>query len=159
MHRPDAGGGLENIWSAYSHDLIHWGEPHCVLPGGSGPTWDNVRVGTGPPPVLTEYGWLLLYHGVKQYGGQLVYRTGVALLDTDVPHKLIARSPNNIFQAETAYEMSGFVPNVVFPSGLLRRGDELWMYYGAADTCVCLAIAKINDVLAELDSDNMISAI
>jgi len=152
LHRPDAGGGMENIWSAYSPDLVHWGQPHCVLTEGSGPAWDAMRVGTGPPPVLTEYGWLLIYHGVKQYGGQLVYRTGVAMLDRDEPHKLIARSPNSIFQAETEYEKAGFLPNVVFPTGLLRRGDELWMYYGAADTCTCLATAKLETVLAELES-------
>jgi len=44
------------------------------------------------------------------------------------------------------------VSNVVFPTGLLLRGDELWMYYGAADTCVCLATAKLADVLATLES-------
>jgi len=153
LHRPNAGGGIENIWSAYSPDLIHWGQHHCVLTEGAGPAWDGARVGTGPPPVLTEYGWLLVYHGVKAYGGQLVYRTGVAMLDRDEPHKLVARAPNSIFQAEASYEKSGFMPNVVFPTGLLRRDDELWMYYGAADTCVCLATAKLEDVLAELESD------
>jgi len=152
LHRPDAGGGMTNIWSAYSPDLVHWGQPHCVLTAGSGPAWDAVGVGTGAPPVLTEYGWLLIYHGVKLYGGQLVYRAGVAMLDKDQPHKLIARSPNSIFQAEAPYEKSGSLPNVVFPTGLLRRGDELWMYYGATDTCTCLAIAKLEDVLGELES-------
>jgi len=152
LHRPDAGGGIENIWSAYSPDLVHWGQPHCVLTEGSGPAWDAVGVGAGPPPILTEYGWLLIYHGVKRYAGQLVYRAGVAMLDKDQPHKLIARAPNSIFQAEASYEKSGFLPNVVFPTGLLRRGDELWMYYGAADTCTCLAVAKIEDVLGELES-------
>ena len=152
LHRPDAGGGMENIWSAYSPDLVHWGQPHLVLPEGSGPAWDAVRVGAGPPPMLTQYGWLLIYHGVKQYGGQMVYRAGVAMLDKDRPHKLIARSPHSIFQAEASYERSGFLPTVVFPTGLLRRGDELWMYYGAADTCTCLARAKLEDVLSELES-------
>jgi predicted GH43/DUF377 family glycosyl hydrolase len=63
---------------------------------------------------------------------------------------VVARSPNWIFQAEAQYELSGLVPNVVFPTGLLLRGDELWMYYGAADTCVCLATAKLDNILAEL---------
>ncbi|MBN2307735.1 MAG: glycosidase [Candidatus Hydrogenedentes bacterium] len=148
LHRPDAGGGVENIWSAYSPDLVHWGEPHCVLHEGMGPAWDAERVGTGPPPVLTDEGWLLLYHGVKAYGGQLVYRVGAALLDAQQPHKLVARSRLCLFQAETAYEKSGFIPNVVFPTGLLLRRDELWMYYGAADTSICLATARLPDILA-----------
>ncbi|HUS47912.1 MAG TPA: glycosidase, partial [Phycisphaerae bacterium] len=153
MHRPDAGGGMENIWLAYSPDLIHWGEPHCVLQEGHGPAWDAVRVGTGPPPLLTDLGWLLLYHGVKMYAGQLAYRVGVAVLDKDKPHKLIARSPYNIFKAVEIYEMAGLVPNVVFPTGMLLRGDELWIYYGAADTCVCLATVKLKDVLNTLVSE------
>lgn len=152
LHRPDA-GGIEHIWSAYSPDLIHWGEPHCVLPEGGGAAWDAVKVGAGPPPVLTQHGWLLIYHVVKSYGGRLVYRAGAAMLDRDRPHKVIARSPDWVFQAEAPYELSGLVPNVVFPTGLLVRGDELWMYYGAADTHVCLAIAKLRDVLSMLDSD------
>ncbi len=150
LHRPDA-GGIEHIWSAYSQDLTHWGEPHCVLPEGGGAAWDAVKVGAGPPPILTKRGWLLIFHGVKGYGGRLIYRAGVAMLDKRTPHKLIARSPGWIFQAEAPYEQSGLVPNVVFPSGLLLRGDELWMYYGAADTYVCLATAKLKDVLATLE--------
>ncbi|HUU42720.1 MAG TPA: glycosidase [Planctomycetota bacterium] len=150
LHRPGA-GGIENIWSAYSPDLVHWGEPHCVLTEGFGPAWDAVKVGAGPPPVLTRHGWLLLYHGVKAYAGQLAYRLGAAMLDRDRPHKLIARSPNCIFKATALYETTGLVPNVVFPTGLLLRGDELWMYYGAADTCVCLATVKLQDVLDTLE--------
>ena len=150
LHRPDA-GGIEHIWSAYSPDGVHWGEPHCVLPEGGGAAWDALKVGAGPPPLLTELGWLLIYHGVKGYGGKLIYRVGVALLDRDAPYKLIARSPAWVFQAETPYELAGLVPNVVFPTGALLRGDELWMYYGAADTYVCLATAKLKDILAVLE--------
>ncbi len=150
LHRPNA-GGIEHIWSATSPDLIHWGEPHCVLPEGGGAAWDSLKVGSGPPPLLTDRGWLLVYHGVKGYGGSLVYRAGVALLDRDKPYKVIARSSGWMFQARESYEVSGLVPNVVFPTGLLLRGDELWMYYGAADSSVCLAKAKLDDVLAALD--------
>jgi len=149
LHRPDA-GGIEHIWSAYSPNLVHWGEPHCVLRELGGASWAGVKVGAGPPPVLTERGWLLVYHGVKAYGGNMVYRAGLALLDRDRPHKVVARSRKWVFQAEAPYETSGLTANVVFPTSLLARGDELWMYYGAADTCVCLATAKTKDVLAAM---------
>lgn len=149
LHRPNAGGG-EHIWSAYSPDLTHWGEPHCVLRGGEGPAWDGIKVGAGPPPILTDQGWLLLFHSVKAYGGKLVYRVGAALLKTGTPHKVLARSRGAVFQAEAPYELSGMVPNVVFPTGAIVRGDELWMYYGAADTYVCLARAKLSDIMAVL---------
>lgn len=151
LHRPDA-GGLEHIWSAYSPDLIHWGEPHCVLPELGGAAWDGAKVGAGPPPILTEKGWLLIYHGVKGYGGHLVYRAGLALLDKDKPHKVIARSRKWVFQAEAPYELSGLTPNVVFPTGVVMRGDELWMYYGACDTYTCLATVKLDEALSYLET-------
>ena len=152
LHRPDAGGGIENIWIAYSPDLVHWGEPRCVLREGGGPAWDAERVGAGPPPILTKNGWLLLYHGVKTYAGQMAYRVGAALLDKEKPHKVIARAGNCIFKASEIYEQTGLIANVVFPTGLILRDDELWMYYGAGDTRVCLATAKLQDVLDILDS-------
>lgn len=154
LQRPNAGGGIENIWLAYSPDLMHWGKPHCVLTEGHGPAWDAVKVGAGPPPLLTEQGWLLLYHGVKGYAGQLVYRVGAALLDSERPHKVIARSPRCLFKAMELYEVSGLVPNVVFPTGMIRRGDDLWIYYGAADTCVCLAVVKLQHILDALETDS-----
>mgnify|MGYP001183201499 CR=1 FL=1 len=152
LHRPDAGGGIENIWTASSPDLVHWGNPHCVLSEGPGPSWDNVKVGAGPPPILTDRGWLLLYHGVKMYAGQMAYRVGAALLDRDHPHRILARSQRCLFKATELYEQSGLVPNVVFPTGLLLRGEELWMYYGAADTVVCLATVRLRDLLDILES-------
>ncbi len=153
VHRPDAGGGIENIWIAFSPDLLHWGEPHCVLPEGAGPAWDAHKVGAGPPPVETDNGWLILYHGVKMYAGQMAYRVGAAMLDRDQPHKVIGRTRENIFKASAIYEMAGLVPNVVFPTGMLLRGDELWVYYGAADTTICLAVAKLQDVLNLLEPE------
>jgi predicted GH43/DUF377 family glycosyl hydrolase len=150
LHRPDA-GNEQHIWSAFSPDLVHWGEPHCVLKSAGGAAWDGVKVGAGPPPVLTDHGWLMLYHGVKLYGGHMVYRAGAAMLERDRPHKLARRCDHWLFQSEAEYELSGFMPNVVFPTGLLLRGDELWLYYGAADTYSCLAIASLKDVLELFD--------
>jgi beta-1,4-mannooligosaccharide/beta-1,4-mannosyl-N-acetylglucosamine phosphorylase len=149
LHRPEAGGG-EHIWISYSNDLVHWGEAQCVLMEGIGPAWDGLRIGAGPPPIETEAGWLLIYHGVKAYGSRLVYRAGAVLLDRDEPQRLLARSPGWLFQAEAPYEQMGLVGNVVFPTGAIVRGEELWMYYGAADMCVCLATAHINDLLGKL---------
>lgn len=154
LQRPNAGGGIENIWLAYSYDLVYWGQPHCVLPEGRGPAWDGVKVGAGPPPLLTDRGWLLLYHGVKQYAGQMVYRVGAALLDREKPHRLIARTPRCLFKAIEPYEVSGLVPNVVFPTGIIRRGDDLWIYYGAADTCICLAVVRLDRILNALETDS-----
>ncbi len=150
LHRPDA-GGFQHVWSAYSKDLIRWGDPHCVLREGYGPTWDAVKVGAGPPPIRTDAGWLVLFHGVKEYGSVLQYRVGLALLDLDVPHKVIARTKGSVFAAEAPYEVTGMAPNVVFPTGAILRDDEVWMYYGAADKCIGLATAKLDDLLGLLE--------
>ena len=150
LHRPDA-GGYQHIWSGYSLDLIHWGQPHCVLREGDGPTWDGVKVGAGPPPIRTDEGWLLLYHGVKRYGGSLLYRVGAALLDLNEPYKIVARARGCIFEPEAPYEISGIVPNVVFPSGAVVRGDEIWMYYGACDQAIALATTRLQTLMDRLE--------
>ena len=75
---------------------------------------------------------------------------GAALLEYDRPHKVLARTKHCIFQAEAPYEKTGFIPNVVFPTGILQRDDEIWMYYGAADTSICLAKAPVSEVLSAL---------
>jgi len=152
LHRPDA-GGAEHMWASYSDDLTHWGDPVLVLETGEGPAWDAKKVGAGPPPIETDDGWLQVYHGVKQYGLALVYRVGVVLLERDAPHRIAKRYPWNVFRPEADYETTGLVPGVVFPTGLLDRGDELWMYYGAADTCIGLATVNREDLLARFDED------
>lgn len=149
LHRPEA-GGTEHIWLLRSPDLQHWGEPSCVMFEGEGPRWDRLRVGVGAPPLLVEEGWLLIYHGVKAYGDRLIYRVGLALLDRHQPWRVVARSRGWVFQAEAPYEVSGLAPSVIFPTGALVRGESLWMYYGAGDTCVCLAVAPLSALMHSL---------
>jgi predicted GH43/DUF377 family glycosyl hydrolase len=147
LHRPVA-GGQEHIWYILGHqDLTHWGLPGVVLPERGGPWWDGLKVGVGAPPIRTEEGWLLIYHGVKEVANLLVYRLGLALLDGDDPRKLVRRAAHWAFAPEADYEKQGFAPNCVYTCGALERGDEIWMYYGCADTCIGLAIAKTADLL------------
>lgn len=151
LHRPEAGGAIENIWIAYSKDFIYWGEPHVVLLEGTGPAWDSVKVGSGPPPLEIKDGWLLIYHGAKYYAGSLVYSAGAVILDRFRPYRVKARGPRCVFSGMTSYEQKGLLPNSVFPTGLLKRGDEIWMYYGAADTSICLAVFHLDDLLNILE--------
>lgn len=146
LHRPEV-GDMEHIWIASSPDLRHWGSPRCVLMERSGPAWDAHKVGSGPPPILTDRGWLLLFHGCKIYNHRLIYRVGAALLDADDPQRVVKRHDDWLLAPEADYEHHGLAPGVVFPSGLIRRGDELWMYYGAADTSVGLATARLDDLM------------
>ena len=80
-----------------------------------------------------------------------IYRLGLAVLDLEDPRKVLFRSSESVFGPEADYETAGLVPNVVYTCGAVCRGDDLWMYYGAADTSACLAIAKTDDVSAKLE--------
>ncbi len=81
-----------------------------------------------------------------------LYRLGLALLDRDDPSKVLRRADEWIFTPTEPYERNGDVDEVVFPCGWLLKGDELRMYYGAADTCIAVATASLSDILAWLDS-------
>ena len=120
-----------------------------VLPARPGPWWDNVRIGMGPPPVLTTHGWLAVYHGIKSVAGGLVYRAGLALLDAERPERVLRRTDEWVFSPVEPYERTGDAPNVVFPTGLVHdvEQDRLRLYYGAADTCVGLASASYSEVV------------
>ncbi|MEN6415864.1 MAG: glycosidase [Armatimonadota bacterium] len=147
LHRPVT-GDQEHIWYASaSGNLTHWGHPGVLMPQNGGPWWDALRIGVGAPPLLTDQGWLLIYHGVKELGSRPVYRLGLALLDLDDPRKVLARTSDWVFAPEVDYEQHGLVPGVVFTCGTICRGDEVWMYYGAADTVIGLATAKVSDLL------------
>jgi len=113
----------------------------------SGPWWDATRIGMGPPPIETPHGWLTIYHGVKQMVATSIYRVGMVLLDLDNPTKVLRRTPTWVLGPDTDYERIGDVPNVVFPTGLVHDGDELRLYYGAADSTVSMASARMSEVL------------
>lgn len=159
LHRPVT-GGQEHIWYACAdHDLNHWSDPGVLLPERGGPWWDGLRIGVGAQPIATEEGWLLIYHGVKDAAGHPLYRLGLALLDRHDPRKVLARASEWVFAPEQEYEQRGLVPNVVFTCGALCRGDEVWMYYGAADTVTCLAVARTDDLLAFVRQHNYLHKI
>jgi beta-1,2-mannobiose phosphorylase / 1,2-beta-oligomannan phosphorylase len=151
LHRPktEYGGARGEILLSRSDDLVSWSAPEQVLRPRDGAWWDSLRIGIGPPPLLTEHGWLLIYHGVKETVSGGVYRVGLALLDLDEPTRVLRRLPNWILGPLAPYERMGDVANVVFPCGVVHdeAGGEVRMYYGAADSSICLATAQLDDLL------------
>jgi predicted GH43/DUF377 family glycosyl hydrolase len=151
VHRPSSRDPLEpaHIVMSRSSDLVHWGDTKVILTAREGGWWDANKVGLGPPPLETPAGWLIMYHGVRTHCSGALYRSGLALFDLDEPWRLIGRTDEWIFGPETAYERTGDVPNVVFPSGwvLDETGDRVLIYYGAADTTVGLAEARLDDLV------------
>lgn len=111
---------------------------------------ESSYIGSGCPPIETEQGWLLIYHGVERTSKGLVYSACAALLDLNEPVKVKARLPYPIFFPETPWELKGEVNNVVFPTGTALFGDTLFIYYGAADTLIAAASVNLPDLLAEL---------
>lgn len=163
LHRPLSANpfGPPEIWMAYSPDLLHWGGHHAVTGGSS--EWGSMKVGGGPPPIKTERGWLEIYHGsYKAHEADTVgvYSAGAALFDLENPQKLIGITKEPILvpemdyetlRAGSEYEHEGFLPNIVFPTGIVQKGDELFIYSGAADTYTAVTILSLQDVLNAID--------
>lgn len=107
--------------------------------------WDNVKIGIAAPPIETDRGWLLLYHGVSEPG--FMYKVGAMLLDLADPSQVIARTDEPVFEPKMPYEIEGQVPNVVFPCGAVVIDGMIYMYYGGADTVVGVATMPLNVLL------------
>lgn len=107
--------------------------------------WDSRLVGVGAPPIKSQFGWLVFYHGMDE---KLIYRIGLALLDLHDPSVVIARTSEPILEPNESYEKEGRVDNVVFPCGAIETDREYLVYYGAADSTVCLASIDREEVLA-----------
>jgi beta-1,2-mannobiose phosphorylase / 1,2-beta-oligomannan phosphorylase len=107
-------------------------------------------IGGGCPPIETPQGWLLIYHGVHDTTRGYVYSACAALLDLNDPTKEIARLPHALFSPEFAYELTGEVNNVCFPTGTALFDDTLYIYYGAADDQIACASMSLNALINEL---------
>jgi len=133
-----------SFWTKY---LPHFGDYEILRAKFP---WDKRKVGVGTPPIKTERGWLVIYHGVSL---DRVYRAGALLLDLDDPKKVIARTRSPILEPETDFEKSGFVSNVVFPDGAVVLDGELLTYYGGADRVCCVASCPLDEFLDELEKE------
>jgi beta-1,2-mannobiose phosphorylase / 1,2-beta-oligomannan phosphorylase len=132
-----------SIWLAYSDNLTTWTD-YVEIMQPRHDAFDNLKLGAGGPPIETELGWLVIYHGVDQ---NLRYCLGVALLDRDDPTKVINWPKQPILEPEEPWELVGDVPNVVFTCGTAELGDDYLIYYGGADRVIGLATANKRDLL------------
>ncbi len=114
--------------------------------------WDSVKIGSAGPPIKTDKGWLLIYHGVSK---TMTYRLGAILLDLTDPTRVLARTIDPIFEPKEAYEKEGNVPNVVFSCGAVVRNDTLFVYYGGADKVLGVAKLSMKKLLKILLPDSL----
>lgn len=147
IHRPIVRGEA-HMWISFSPDLKHWGD-HRPLIKTRHAYWDGDRVGLACQPIETPQGWLLFYHGVRNTTAGAIYRMGLALLDLNSPWKVLRRGDEWILGPSAIYERIGDVSDVVFPNGAIvqKETDQIHLYYGAADSSIAVATAKLSDCI------------
>ena len=146
LDRP-IGNDIGSIWISYSPDLLNWGKSELVISPRTR-YWDSFRIGASVPPIRTERGWLEIYHGVKMTSAGPIYRAGTVMLDLDNPAEVVGRCLTPILSPREEYERIGDVGNVVFAGGAIVESDgEVKIYYGAADTSICVATAHIDELI------------
>ncbi|KON29461.1 hypothetical protein AC480_03085 [miscellaneous Crenarchaeota group archaeon SMTZ1-55] len=132
-----------DICIAYSEDLKRWCDIKAIVQPRHR-RWDALKVGIAGPPLELDDGWLLIYHGVNF---EKVYALGVLILSKTNPERVVYRSQHPILQPLEPYERHGAVPNVVFSCGAVIIDDDMLIYYGGADTVVCVATYDVNELL------------
>jgi beta-1,4-mannooligosaccharide/beta-1,4-mannosyl-N-acetylglucosamine phosphorylase len=145
-----------DIFYSESPDMIHWGHHRFVMGATTG--WQATKIGAGPIPIETSEGWLLIYHGVLTSCNGFVYSFGAALLDLDEPWKVIYRGEPYLLAPQAPYERTGDVPNVAFPCAALADAETgcMAIYYGGADTVVCLAFAYADKVVEFIKTNSKV---
>ena len=142
------------MWISFSDNLLRWSSDRREMPWDMKVDdipddhllirperdWEALKVGASGVPIATDDGWLALYHAVDRLG---VYRIGILLLDRDDPRKVIARTKAPVMVPETPFELHGRYPGCVFPCAHVVVGDDVFIYYGAADLYCCVAMAKL----------------
>ena len=132
------------FWQQY---LLHFDDTIVLSPRF---THEVSYIGAGCPPIETEAGWLMIYHGVHDTVNGYIYSACAALLDLDNPRHEISRLPYALFKPEMEWELKGEVNNVCFPTGCVEDNGRLYIYYGAADERVACASVELSVLLTEL---------
>jgi beta-1,4-mannooligosaccharide/beta-1,4-mannosyl-N-acetylglucosamine phosphorylase len=157
LSRPSDNGHTPfgDIYYSESPDMTHWGRHRFVMGATSG--WQATKIGAGPIPIETSEGWLLIYHGVLTSCNGFVYSFGAALLDLERPWRVLYRGEPYLLAPQAPYERTGDVPNVAFPCAALVDGQtgRLAIYYGGADTVVCLAFGYVDELVEFVKSTSV----
>ncbi len=165
--------GDDRIWTAVSEDFVAWQAEHKAVLSAREGHFDSGYVEMGPPPIWTERGWLILYHGIDRMDDRRTYCLGAALLDTTDPHRVLWRCTKPILSPEEPYEVVGLIdiidggferlqqlgtdgllqlaqhnklPKAVFCCGAILENEQLRLYYSGGDTVICTATIDLDTV-------------
>ncbi len=151
LSRPSDNGHTPfgDIYLSYSPDMIYWGEHRCVMKVTpfEQSAWQCTKIGAGSVPIRTDEGWLMFYHGVINTCNGFRYSMGAAILDIEKPDKVLYRSQPYLIAPSALYELTGDVPNVIFPCAALCDDGKVAVYYGAADTVVGMAFGYLKEII------------
>lgn len=140
----------EELWSESYWDSWYKGLKDHVIPIYK-TSRDQVEVGA--TPLLTDRGWLVIYCYIQNYfGTPKLFRIDAVLLKRDDPMKVLGQTNEPILVPEHEYEIYGQVPNVIFPSGAILEEGEVKIYYGGADTTVCMAHMKLKELMGHIQT-------
>lgn len=129
--------GGPSINLATSPDALHW-KP-CRHPGirPHAHTVATARMGGGAPPILTDKGWLTLWHGVEPREIVGIYRTYWSILDRNDPSRVLHTGEAPLLEAAPELtrplEDRMYVRDVVFTTGIVDAGDHYVVASGEAD--------------------------
>ncbi|UCE20196.1 MAG: glycoside hydrolase family 130 protein [Gemmatimonadota bacterium] len=147
LDRPQSEMCPWSIWISYSPDLVHWGKSKVLIKPFAY-HWDEMKIGPGATPIKTREGWLNIFHGVFKTMDGAIYRLGVALHALDDPSQVLGVADEWILQPEDPWEVIGYVHNVVFTCGAVAEDDgSIKIYWGGADTVMCVGTARIDDLI------------
>ncbi len=146
-----------DIYVSYSPDMKYWGEHRLVMKVSDFEVsaWQSKKIGAGAVPILTEDGWLIIYHGVIQTCNGFRYAMGGSILKEDDPSVVLYRSGAYLLSPSEPYELSGDVPNVIFPCASVEDGDKITIYYGAADTSIAIAFGYISEIVSFIKKNDI----
>lgn len=153
LHRPkewvggDHGTETAAIWIQFSDDMMVWeNKPTTSKLLLKGEEWWEQKVGGNTPPIKTDEGWIMLYHGVDE---DKCYRVGACLLDLEDPTKILYKTTDFIMEPEQEWETSGLYKwGVVFPTGNVLVDDTLYIYYGGSDQYCGVATCDVNELVS-----------
>ena len=140
---------IEDIWSKDYWDrwYAHWTDHALAIEQNE--KSDQIEVGSAP--VRTKDGWLFFYSYIYNYfSPPPIFGVQAMLLDLDDPQRIVGEVKRPIMVPQEEYEFYGRIPHIVFPSGALIRGNDVHLYYGAADTTSCVATFKKKDLIDQL---------
>lgn len=118
-------------------------------------SWDNMVRGVGPTPIKTEIGWLVLYHAMDKKDPDR-YKLGAMILDFNDPTRILYKSQNPILEPDEYYENEGFKAGVIYSCGAVVKDGELFVYYGGADSVVCVASVELSSLLEDLKKNKVV---